>query len=133
MNDRDEESNYKVAAVQGKHVGALSSQCMNSLELYRCTVASVVCLCADIIAFVSHSIMPCVCVLLHMLCVCTAVSHYHSPLYSIPQMTLYVFFPVAVFYYFNRPEYFDREVEEARVRGSAIRIVFTDTYYYVGN
>ena len=31
------------------------------------------------------------------------------------QMTIYVFFPVAVFYYFNIPEFFDRFVEEKRV------------------
>lgn len=32
------------------------------------------------------------------------------------QMTLYVFFPVGVFYYFNAPGYFDHQVERKRVR-----------------
>lgn len=30
-------------------------------------------------------------------------------------MTIYVFFPVALFYYFNRPEYYRKTVEEKKV------------------
>ena len=38
-----------------------------------------------------------------------------SPSFSTQQMTIYVFFPVAVFYYFNMPEFFERFVAEKRV------------------
>ena len=31
-------------------------------------------------------------------------------------MTIYVFFPVALFYYFNRPEFYRKTVEEKKVR-----------------
>lgn len=31
------------------------------------------------------------------------------------QMTIYVFFPVAVFYYFNLPEFFEKRVANKRV------------------
>lgn len=30
-------------------------------------------------------------------------------------MTIYVFFPVALFYYFNRPEFYRKAVEEKKV------------------
>ena len=31
------------------------------------------------------------------------------------QMTIYVFFPVALFYYFNRPEFQRKAIEEKKV------------------
>lgn len=40
---------------------------------------------------------------------------HHSLPPSLLQMTVYVFFPVAVFYYFNQPDWFDKRVEEKRV------------------
>ena len=39
------------------------------------------------------------------------------------QITIYVFFPVAVFYYFNVPDFFERFVEEKRVRTNIIYVL----------
>lgn len=38
-----------------------------------------------------------------------------SNVLELMRMTLYVFFPVGVFYYFNAPGYFDHQVERKRV------------------
>lgn len=45
-------------------------------------------------------------------------------------MTLYVFFPVGVFYYFNAPGYFDQQVERKRIeifpKGNKPPLTFED-------
>ena len=51
---------------------------------------------------------------------CTLESVYTDSVYL--QMTLYVFFPVGVFYYFNAPGYFDHKVEKRRVSDSTTRL-----------
>ncbi|CAI8028376.1 hypothetical protein GBAR_LOCUS16191 [Geodia barretti] len=38
-----------------------------------------------------------------------------SNVMELMRMTLYVFFPVGVFYYFNAPGYFDQKIEKKRV------------------
>jgi hypothetical protein len=38
-----------------------------------------------------------------------------SNVLELMRMTLYVFFPVGVFYYFNAPGYFDHKVEKRRI------------------